>query len=128
MKRAPVTYCSLTFRSPPSANAMYRNAPGKGRVKTKVYQDWIKAAGWEVAVQNPGCISGPYHLQISVKRASLRKDIDNFCKPVSDLLVSMGVVDDDSDAESVSAYWSDKHDGVKVTLVAHGHKAEEQAA
>jgi crossover junction endodeoxyribonuclease RusA len=127
VKRAPVNFCSLQFRCPPSANALFRNSV-KGRIKTKAYDEWIKAAGWEVAIQNPGCVSGPYHLQIAVRRASLRADIDNYIKSCSDLLVKMGVVDDDCHAESVSAYWSDKGEGVRVTIVAHGHKADEEAA
>lgn len=127
MKRPPVTYCSLECRAPPSANACFRNAAGKGRVKTKVYTDWITAAGWEIAVQNPGCVSGPYHLQISIRRASLRRDLDNFCKPISDLLVTMGIVDDDRFAESLSVFWSDKHAGVKITIVAHGVAQSEAA-
>lgn len=127
MKRPPVTYCSLECRAPPSANACFRNAAGKGRVKTKVYTDWITAAAWDIAVQNPGCVSGPYHLLVTVKRANLRKDLDNFIKPISDLLVTMGVVDDDRFCESISAQWSDKWTGVRVTVIAAAQARREAA-
>jgi Holliday junction resolvase RusA-like endonuclease len=128
MQRVPCSYVSLQCAVPPSVNELTKNIPGKGRANTKVYDDWIKSAGWEIAIQNPGCVSGPYHLLLTIRRASLRRDLDGYIKPLSDLLVKMGVIDDDRYCISLSAQWTDAWDGVRMTVLAHGHKAEEQAA
>lgn len=91
---------------PPSVNALYRNVPGKGRVKTKRYHTWLQAAGWAIKEQKPGKVEGPYRLWLYCGRPdNRRRDLANLEKAVSDLLVSHGVVEDDSKCAELHLYW-----------------------
>lgn len=80
---------------PPTTNTLFRNA-GKSRVKTLGYRDWIKLASVSIKDSHRQGI-GPYHISIALKRPDMRRrDIGNLEKAVSDLLVSHGVIQDDS--------------------------------
>jgi crossover junction endodeoxyribonuclease RusA len=109
---------------PPSANAMrshFTDENGKIRsVKSKGYAAWKKAAAWEIKAARPGRVDGPYLLSISAQRdwrSKRARDIDNIIKPVSDALVSAGVLRDDCLAERVSAEWADNLGGVAVVAI-----------
>jgi Holliday junction resolvase RusA-like endonuclease len=117
MSRPPVPFVTLQFAAPPSVNASTRNVPGKGRVRTKDYSDWLKEAGWQLNMQKPGHVAGKYHLTMKVRRASLRRDLDGYLKLVLDLLVNMGVTDDDRHCESINLSWTDEGEGVHVMVV-----------
>lgn len=79
---------------PPSVNALFRNATGKGRVKTGHYKAWLMEAGIKLKIQRPIPVLGRYTLLIRIPQ-SLQGDIDNRIKAVSDLLVTHEVVEDD---------------------------------
>ena len=88
---------SMTLPYPISVNAMYANVPGKGRVKTERYKTWLNSAGWSLRAARPERVSGPYKLEIVLHVADARRrDLDNTVKPVLDLLVTHGLVDDDT--------------------------------
>ena len=71
--------------------------------------------------QRPGGIKGPYALSILAKRPDKRRrDIDNLIKPISDLLMTVGVIEDDSDCDLVSARWVTIGDGVRVLITPAG--------
>lgn len=113
----------LTLPFPPTTNNLYRNAPGKGRVKTEDYKNWLAEAAWLVRQQRPTAVPGSYSLAIIADRPDRRaRDVDNLIKPVGDLLKKAGVITDDSLALSVLAAWSDaepkKPGGIRVTVVA----------
>jgi Holliday junction resolvase RusA-like endonuclease len=78
---------------PPSVNALYANVR-HGRIKTRRYARWIEAAGWELLLQHPTAVHGRYHLTMTLPR--IRGDPDNRVKPISDLLVAHGLIEDDS--------------------------------
>lgn len=86
---------TVTLPRPPSANNLFRNAPGKGRVKTPVYQAWIQRAGLMLNQQTAeaGCIEGPISLRIVVHKG--RADLANLEKGITDLLVSHRLIGDD---------------------------------
>lgn len=84
----------LNLPRPPSVNAMFRNVPGVGRVKTTDYKNWIKEAGWMLNAQRPQPIQGDYRLLVLV--GPTRADIDNLTKAINDLLQSHGVVENDN--------------------------------
>lgn len=90
---------------PPSVNGIFRNVHGRGRVKTKAYKAWLKAAGWEVNCQKPIRIAGKVEIDITCKRPSGNSDIDNRVKAALDLLVTMNLIDDDRYVERVRAQW-----------------------
>lgn len=90
---------------PPSVNRLWGNRPknqkGRGRYPTKEYEEWKKAAGWEVRRQiGADGIRGQYRLQILVP-TTMRGDISNRMKPIEDLLVALAVTPDDRFAGSV---------------------------
>jgi crossover junction endodeoxyribonuclease RusA len=89
---------TFTVPIPPSVNALYRNAPGKGRVKTERYRTWIQAAGWDVRDQKPehqpGQVAVCYRLPWPTDKR--KRDLGNYEKALSDLLVLHNVIEDDS--------------------------------
>lgn len=92
---------------PPTVNKLYANVAGRGRVKTKRYLTWIQAAGWALKEQKPAKVDGPYCLWLYCERPDKRRrDLANLEKAVSDLLVSHGVVGDDSECAELHLYWS----------------------
>jgi Holliday junction resolvase RusA-like endonuclease len=89
--------------TPPTANNLYRNVPGKGRVKTGVYGDWQIDAGWRVLQQLPKPVphcAGEVHIDIDMPPGA---DLDGL-KAICDLLQmpqrtrlkrSLGIITDD---------------------------------
>ena len=93
---------------PPSANKLTFNVEGGGRALTRAYRKWLLDAGLLAKAQarGQGRVTGAYHLKIRApKPAKARRDIDNICKPISDLLVKISIVPDDSNMQSICAEW-----------------------
>lgn len=91
---------------PPSVNTAFRNKAGGGRVRTKGYNAWRREAQAEILRQRPPKVRGCYRLTIEATRPDNRKrDIDNLIKPVSDILVLGGIIEDDSLCLEVTARW-----------------------
>ena len=88
----------FTVPTPPSVNALYRNVPGRGRVKTSRYKTWINAAGWDVRAQKPPPVPDSVAVNYSVPRPKDRRrhDLGNYEKALSDLLVLHEIIEDDS--------------------------------
>ena len=87
--------CRFTITRPPSTNALYANVPGKGRVKTKRYREWIELAGWEIKLACPGRL--PYFghgLRDMLIEGVSGIDTDNV-KAVPDLLKRLHIIPDD---------------------------------
>lgn len=83
----------LNLPKPPSVNALYRNVPKVGRVKTAAYKAWEKEAGWLLKSQRPQPVHGAYRLLALI--GPTRADIGNLEKALSDLLQAHGVIDND---------------------------------
>jgi len=97
---------SLTLPYPPTTNNLFFNA-GKRRVRTKRYDLWIAEATVWVLQQRPAKTVGAFDLLIIATRPDRRaRDISNLIKPIEDLLVKCGIVEDDSRAMQVAAGWS----------------------
>jgi Holliday junction resolvase RusA-like endonuclease len=89
---------SLKIPVPVSINAAYRNVSGVGRVKTFI---------------------GPVDISIVLRYPPKgRADCSNFIKVVEDLLVTCGVIEDDSCkyVRSVAARWSKEEDSCRVNV------------
>lgn len=84
----------LKLSKPPSTNKLFANVPGKGRVKTKAYEAWIKAMGNTLTAQRARPVSGPVEIAITVDHTS-GLDLDNACKASIDLMVRMGIITGD---------------------------------
>ena len=101
---------TLRLPYPPSANHTTYNVPGKGRRKAKRYRLWIKAAGWEIKLQQPAPITGPVMVAITLEQPGEDeiKDADNAVKPLMDLLVTHGLIKTDSHqvVKSICVAWA----------------------
>ena len=111
---------TLTLPWPPSTNNLFRNA-GKRRIKTDHYTRWITEAGWTLATQHPPRLSGRYVLGLTLHPPTrAARDLDNFVKAVSDLLVAHEVIEGDHLAQRITLAWSDdppaKPGSVTITL------------
>lgn len=120
----PVTECIGIHLPmlPPSVNSLYRNVPGRGRVKTARYKDWLMEAGLIVMsqVKSNERIEGPYGLSMRVYRPDKRRrDLSNLLKAIEDLLVTLGIVEDDSLCQKIECEWAREqmNTGIKVWLI-----------
>jgi Holliday junction resolvase RusA-like endonuclease len=108
----------LDLPAPPSANALFKNVAGKGRIRTDLYSTWIAHAGWQLKAQHPATIHGPVLILIGVERTNSRADIDNRIKPTLDLLVTHKLIKDDSHVIGVAAAWSPARNGrMRVAII-----------
>lgn len=101
----------FTIPMPPPLSACFRNASGPGRVKTPRYERWKRDAGWIVRAQRPGSIHGPVRVTYLIGRPDKRKrDLGNLDKALSDLLVHLRVIDDDSKIVDLRLVWAERDD------------------
>ena len=100
-------YFELPF--PPSLNNLFVNGK-RGRFTSPKYKAWKDAAGLIANAQAKGrCIAGYYALDVKLVRPDKRRrDASNYLKAVEDLLVSLGITDDDCENQFVSAQWVEK--------------------
>lgn len=93
---------------PPSTNNLYANVQGRGRVKTTKYRDWLMAAGLLLRRQGIQRMTGRVDVVISLEDRHPTRDCDNTIKPVGDLLVAVGVLQDDRAkwVRSIKAEWA----------------------
>jgi len=123
-------------RLPPSANNLFdtvgaikisrnglRAKTGTRRVVSRGYKQWRDAAGMQIMAQRVKMpvrrIAGPYELDIQLHEPGdrRRRDLDNYTKALSDLLVAMNVVDDDHLCEALSVRWGPV-EGVEIRVTA----------
>lgn len=100
---------SLNIPYPPSANRLWRAVNGR-QIKSAHYRAWTLEAATVIRSQLPGrhTIDGPYHLMIKATRPdNRRRDLGNLEKPLSDALVTAGVIADDSNCQILHLFWAD---------------------
>lgn len=109
----------LMLDMPPSANNLFFNVRGKGRVPTKEYSDWQARNGWYIKSQSPPRVNGPVVIKIELEDTHPRRDADNCIKACLDLIADRGMQIIDGDhavvVRKVSAEWSDVK-GVRLTI------------
>jgi len=98
----------ITFRlpRPPSVNNLFFTTKRGSRARTDRYQRWRNEAHQLIMVQRvgqPWPLVGRYTLSLVIERG--RGDLGNCEKAVSDALVYMGIVADDSLAEEIHLRW-----------------------
>lgn len=91
---------------PPSVNNLFANKRSGGRYKTKEYRAWIQEAGWTVNLQKPAPVHGKYKFFLTLPK--IKGDASNRIKAAEDLLVSLGLVDDDRHCVDVQAIVSEE--------------------
>lgn len=115
----------LLLPFPPGVNNLFANV-GKRRVVSKRYAAWRKAAKRGLSSQDPegqAFVTGPFTIAMTFDRPDRRKrDLDGLAKAPLDLLVTMGVIEDDHLAQRITLEWSDakpaKPGSVTITLEA----------
>jgi Holliday junction resolvase RusA-like endonuclease len=106
----------LQLPFPTSANDLWSRT-ARGMRRSDAYTAWLVEAGWEARRQRPGKIEGPYKLTIhAVRPDSRRRDLGNLEKGVSDLLESLGIIENDCLAEMISMRWVTSGEGITVIL------------
>ena len=95
---------SVVLPLPPSANASYRNVPGKGRAKTWAYKLWRNNAVLSIFAQVRADKRVPGRCAITIEiPSSTRLDLDNALKPILDALVKSNRIDDDRHVWAIHA-------------------------
>jgi Holliday junction resolvase RusA-like endonuclease len=89
---APVRF---TMPTPPSANHLFKNVKGVGRVQTSHYSDFIRMGIAAIRRQSVQPIIGRVIVLASVERMSDKADIDNRMKALLDAIVKAGIIEDD---------------------------------
>ncbi|MGE5166368.1 MAG: RusA family crossover junction endodeoxyribonuclease [Sphingobacteriales bacterium] len=112
----PMSCLELWLPYPPSTNRLWRRAR-VGMIKSEEYVAWLLEAKAEALRQGFTKVVGSYKLSITAARPDKRKrDLDNLIKPVSDLLKSIGAIEDDHLCDFLSARWVTSGDGVAVRI------------
>lgn len=117
---------TITLPYPPSVNTLFAHVPsvhgGFIRVKTAKYKDWAKEAGLLLNSQrNTGqLVSHKGRVSITIKatppKDNRRRDIDNICKAVLDLLVSSNIIIDDFLIDVLHLAWDREAQDVGVLV------------
>lgn len=94
---------AFTVPLPPSTNALFSNAPGHGRAKTKAYAKWLRQARLHLMAEGVRLPlpMGRYRMDIAVPWR-MRGDISNRIKAIEDLCVKAGLLVDDRYAIAVA--------------------------
>ena len=91
---------------PPSTNNLYVNIE-RGRTRSKSYNSWLNAAGWELKIQKVPTFPRKVAIRLSCPR-NKKRDLSNHLKSVEDLLVKHRVISDDKHVEHIEMDW---HEG-----------------
>lgn len=92
---------TLDLPLPPSANHLFANAHGAGRVKTAAYKAWIEEARWHViaawrAAGKPEVGANvPMRLHLQLGLSDRRRDASNCVKAIEDILARELPIPDD---------------------------------
>jgi len=81
----PATWVVFSLPAPPSANNLYFNVPGRGRVKSDKYKAWAIEAGWAAREQHSPLPQYPDKVMVDIDLPR-GLDIDNAQKAIFDLL------------------------------------------
>lgn len=121
-----MTTIVVNFAAPLSVNRMFRNVPGRGRVKSKAYRVWRVSAEWEarIAMRGRPPIAAPCAITLTLPK-SYRGDADNTLKAVLDALEKGGVVKNDHQFRDVRVTFGEV-EGTRAEITVLNHKGETQ--
>jgi Holliday junction resolvase RusA-like endonuclease len=103
---------AFSLPTPPSVNELYRNLPGRGRVKTGVYDDFVRRGVASIRSQSVMPVPGRVVVIFGVERMSASADIDNRLKSMLDTIVKAGVIGDDNLVTAIAVSWLPKANGL----------------
>ena len=109
---------SADLPRPPSANRLWRIA-GRNVVKSAEYIGWLHGSGYLITVKSKNeAFEGGYVLRILAgRKGKVHFDIDNYCKPINDLLAFAKLVENDKLCQRVSAEWDVEIPADQVRIV-----------
>ncbi len=111
-----------TLPLPPSSNHLFATVNGR-RIKSREYRAWIESAALDVMVQGVRRVASPVKVFIYLDgKVNLQRDLANFEKAVTDLLVSAGVIENDSLKHVVALHLIYTRDEKPATLSVHVHE------
>tara|TARA_R110002110_G_scaffold27125_2_gene99009 strand:+ start:69 stop:443 length:375 start_codon:yes stop_codon:yes gene_type:complete len=94
----------LTF--PPSANRMYRNIGPKRTIMSKVYRDWKALNSQSIVVRKGFRLPSIVEVELALTPPDKRKrDLDNYIKPVLDVLEQSGALENDNMVKRLNVFW-----------------------
>ena len=114
---------TINLPFPPTTNSLTGVFNGR-KIKSNKYRKWEKDAGWHLRQNNEWFVgrprlNAPYHLEITLVRPDKRaRDVNNYDKAISDLLVAHGITPDDSLMQSLTVRWADAKEGPTVRVKA----------
>jgi len=94
---------------PPSVNALWRHSKGGKTYRTRDYQTWLNAEGWNLRAQLPSQpkFAGAVFVTAALRRPNATSDIDNRLKGIADLLQHIGAIANDKLIMGWNVFWSD---------------------
>jgi hypothetical protein len=113
----------LRFTLPvaPPLNNIFLNVPGKGRVKTKRYRQWIKDADDYYllqGLQRAEKIAVPFACHMKFPK-NLRGDLDGRAKTILDWMVSRNLTIDDVHCRKLLLEYGGSDDSVFIEVEPH---------
>lgn len=108
---------SFTVPTPPSANHLFKNVKGVGRVKTRHYEDFVYMAVAAIRRQNVASIPGRVIMVLGVERMSDLADIDNRIKALFDAIAQAGVIENDRLVTAFAIAWMPLANGITHLMV-----------
>lgn len=104
---------SLDLPFPPSVNGLY--AGKERRYKSPAYKTWQSKA--VQCLTDAPMVDGPVSVVYTFTRPDKRKrDLGNLEKAVSDILVKMSVIEDDSFIADMRLKWGETDKGCRVEI------------
>ena len=101
--RQGLAWSCVLSAPPPSLNNSYINIPGRGRVKSPTYANWLARTAREIQIQRPLHIAGRFGVSLDIGCGLSKADLDNMIKGALDALVKAHVVRDDRFMDYVCA-------------------------
>jgi Holliday junction resolvase RusA-like endonuclease len=92
----------VTMSRPPSTNKLWIRAPGKPRVRSPEYSQWLVSAGWDVRRQLVGVPPVDCRFNCLIEVPISRRDTGNFEKPAMDLCEHVGLITNDGNAHEIT--------------------------
>ncbi len=115
---------------PPTVNALWRAYKGRN-ILSAVARAWAKQAEQKLMVQKAKPVKGPIQLYIRLSSPHGRRfDPDNRIKAPIDVLVRMGIIEEDDDkiVRKLTVEPCADIKGVQITIIPFNGTAREEAA